>query len=64
MTPVSQRDPLQTILAVGAETLVVSVPFLRRTLRWLALLPEGVRHELLRREIVELSLECGRGRDG
>ncbi len=54
MTPVSQRDPLQTILAVGAETLVVSVPFLRRTLRWLALLPEGVRHELLRREIVEL----------
>ena len=57
MMPVSQRDPLQTVLAVGAESLVVSVPFLRRVLRWLAVLPEGVRNELLRREVVAVERE-------
>jgi len=46
-------DPLQDCLTRGATELLVTSTFLRRVLRWLALLPEGVRHELLRRELVE-----------
>ena len=49
-----QTDPCQLTLIRGAEDLLLTVSVLRRVLRWTAQLPEGVRHELLRREIAEL----------
>ena len=46
-----ENDHLHAALCCGATELTVAVPFLRRVLRWVALLPDGVRHELLRREV-------------
>jgi hypothetical protein len=51
--PIS-TDPCQATLASGANELLLSVTSIRHVLRWVAQLPEGVRHELLRREIAEL----------
>ena len=57
MMPVSQSDPLQAVLAIEAEALNVSVALLRRVLGRLAKLPDGLRHELLRREVVAAERE-------
>ena len=53
----STQDPCQAVLASGANELLLSVTSIRRVLRWAAQLPDGVRHELLRREIAELAAQ-------
>jgi hypothetical protein len=40
-------SPSVSVLARGADELNTSVTFLRKTLRWLAELPPGLREELL-----------------
>ena len=52
-------DPCQIALARGADELFLSVTSIRHVLRWAAQLPEGVRNELLRRDVVAL-----KGTDG
>jgi hypothetical protein len=47
-------DPIQNAITQGAIQLLIPVGLLRRVLQWVAGLPEGVRHELLRQEVVEV----------
>jgi hypothetical protein len=45
-------DPILVTLARGSAELLTPVAFLQRVLLWTALQPEGVRNELMRRELV------------
>jgi hypothetical protein len=51
LPPTRDRDYIHEILAAGANELNMSAVHLRRVLAWLAGQPEGVRDELLRREV-------------